>query len=97
MLQNYKQRLYVFKINKLRTAILFVFSFGFINSYAQTAVTTAGGNSAGTQGSVSYSIGQTVYTTTTGTNGSVAQGFQLFRASTKLKALNLTVARIQIQ
>jgi len=76
MLQNYKHRLYVFKVSKLRTIILFIFSIGFAVGNAQTTVTAAGGNSTGTQGSVSYSIGQTVYTTTTASGGSVAQGVQ---------------------
>jgi hypothetical protein len=76
MLQNYKHRLYVFKVSKLRIAIFIISSISFAVSNAQTTVTTAGGNSTGTQGSVSYSIGQTVYTTTTASNGSVAQGVQ---------------------
>ena len=35
-----------------------------------------GGNTSGSGGSVSYSVGQIVYTTNTETNGSVAQGVQ---------------------
>ena len=41
---------------------------------AQSTIPAAGGNGSGAGGSVSYSIGQVVYTTTTGTNGSAAQG-----------------------
>jgi hypothetical protein len=44
---------------------------------AQQAIVTAGGNSANNSGSVSYSVGQTVYTYLVGTNGSVYQGVQL--------------------
>lgn len=40
------------------------------------AVMSAGGNATGTGGSASYSVGQFVYTTATGTTGSVAQGVQ---------------------
>jgi hypothetical protein len=36
----------------------------------------AGGEATGSGGSVSYSVGQVVYTTNTGINGSVAQGVQ---------------------
>jgi len=43
---------------------------------AQESVNASGGNASGTGGSVSYSVGQVVYTTYTGTNGSVAQGVQ---------------------
>ena len=43
---------------------------------AQTSVNATGGNASGSGGSVSYSVGQVVYTTNTGTNGSVAQGVQ---------------------
>ena len=44
--------------------------------YAQIAVTAIGGEASGSGGTVSYSVGQVVYTTNTGTNGSVAQGVQ---------------------
>jgi hypothetical protein len=37
---------------------------------------SSGGNASGTNGNVSYSIGQVVYTTNTGTTGSVSQGVQ---------------------
>jgi hypothetical protein len=43
---------------------------------AQEAVTIAGGNASGSGGSASYTVGQIVYTTKTGSSGSVAQGVQ---------------------
>ena len=43
---------------------------------AQETVTTTGGNATGTGGTVSYSVGQVVYTTNNGTNVSIAQGVQ---------------------
>ncbi|HRZ42723.1 MAG TPA: T9SS type A sorting domain-containing protein [Bacteroidales bacterium] len=43
---------------------------------AQQSVSAAGGNSTGTGGSVSYTIGQMDYLTITGTTGSAAQGVQ---------------------
>ena len=52
---------------------------GIISLNAQilhSGILSAGGNVTGTGGSVSYSVGQLVYTTTTGTTGSVAQGVQ---------------------
>jgi hypothetical protein len=44
--------------------------------HAQETIAGAGGEATGTGGTVSYSIGQVVYTSATGTNGSVAQGVQ---------------------
>jgi hypothetical protein len=44
--------------------------------YAQESPTTAGGEATGTGGTASYSVGQVVYTTAIGTNGSLAQGVQ---------------------
>jgi len=50
--------------------------FTMLNTNAQKAVTTAGGDASGSGGSVSYTVGQVVYTTSTGSNGSVAAGVQ---------------------
>jgi hypothetical protein len=44
--------------------------------HAQESPTATGGEATGTGGTASYTIGQVVYTTATGTNGSVAQGVQ---------------------
>ena len=54
--------------------ILLLFSMG--KSLAQDAVPAAGGNGTGTGGSMSYTVGQVVYTANTGSNGSVSQGVQ---------------------
>ena len=50
-------------------------SFG-LTAQAQQATVAAGGTASGNGGTVSYSIGQVVYTTATGSNGSMAQGVQ---------------------
>ena len=44
--------------------------------HAQSTIPASGGNATGTGGSVSYSVGQIIYTTNLGTGGSVAQGVQ---------------------
>ena len=54
--------------------LLLAISCGSLN--AQTAIAATGGDASGSGGSVSYTIGQVVYTTATGTTGSVAQGVQ---------------------
>lgn len=43
---------------------------------AQESVNASGGDATGSGGTVAYSIGQVIYTTNTGSNGSVAQGVQ---------------------
>ena len=55
------------------TAILLFITIGL---QAQEATVSSGGDAIGTGGSSSYSVGQIVYTTQTGSNGSVAQGVQ---------------------
>jgi hypothetical protein len=47
-----------------------------ISSIAQQTVSSSGKEASGTGGTVSYTVGQVVYTTNTGTNGSVTQGIQ---------------------
>lgn len=62
------------KYIKLTTiALLLCFTF---YTRAQQATTSAGGDAIGGGGTVAYSVGQIVYTTIAGTNGSVAQGVQ---------------------
>jgi hypothetical protein len=47
-----------------------------VSAGAQVAVLPAGGDASGSGGSVSYSIGQVVFTLANGSAGSVAQGVQ---------------------
>jgi hypothetical protein len=47
-----------------------------LTAQAQQATTASGGDANGSGGSAAYSVGQIVYTTNTGTTGSVAQGVQ---------------------
>lgn len=52
------------------------YTFALNAQLMHSGVMSAGGNATGTGGSASYSVGQLVYTTATGTTGSVAQGVQ---------------------
>jgi len=63
---------------KKRTIILTVMLFATVtNIKAQEVVPTTGGEASGSGGSASYTVGQVVYTTRTGTNNnSIAQGVQ---------------------
>ena len=56
--------------------IMIVIITNFLTSYAQEAIPAAGANASGSNGSVSYTIGQVVYTTEFGPNGSEAKGVQ---------------------
>jgi len=47
-----------------------------LTAQAQQAITTTGGNASSSGGSISYSVGQIVYKTNSGSIGSVAQGVQ---------------------
>ncbi len=62
---------------------------------AQDSSNSAGGDASGAGGSVAYSVGQVVYTTNTGSNGSVAQGvqhaYEIFSVGIKETALNISL------
>jgi hypothetical protein len=58
---------------------ILLFTWFLIGSYclhAQQAIPAAGGNSSGTGGSISYSVGQTIYSAYAGTAGNLVQGCQ---------------------
>lgn len=62
------------KLLKLSTILLL--GFGLTGLQAQTSINATGGDASGSGGAVSYSVGQVVYTISTGTTGSVAHGVQ---------------------
>jgi len=61
---------------RLKLSALLLLGLVLTGLQAQEAIPASGGNDSGSGGSVSYSVGQVVYNTNTGTNGSVAQGVQ---------------------
>ena len=61
---------------KLKLIAVFLLGLGLTDLQAQEAIPASGGNALGDGGLVSYSVGQLVYATSTGTNGSVAPGEQ---------------------
>jgi hypothetical protein len=64
------------KHKKLKICVFVLLGLGFSPLPAQTTNTTTGGKATGIDGTVSYSVGQMVYTTNKASNGSVAQGVQ---------------------
>ena len=86
------------KHKRLKLSALLFLGLGLTGLQAQTSVNATGGDALGSGGSASYSVGQVVYTTNTGTNGSVAQGVQqAFEISVvtgieEAKGINLSVS-----
>ncbi len=60
----------------LKIKIIFLLLFIMSGIYAQKAITASGGDVSGTTGTVSFTLGEVVYTSHSGSNGSVAQGVQ---------------------
>jgi len=61
---------------KVKFSVFLLLGLSFTGLQAQEAIPAAGGNDAGSGGSVSYTVGQVFYTNITATNGSAAQGVQ---------------------
>ena len=86
------------KYKKLKFSAFILLGLGLTGLQAQESVNATGGNALGSGGSASYSVGQVVYTTNTGTNGSVAQGVQqpfeisVVTAIEEAKGINLSVS-----
>jgi hypothetical protein len=62
--------------HKLPIVTLFIFAMCQAELNAQETVSTSGGTAFGSTGSVSYTVGQMVYTTISEATGSVVQGVQ---------------------
>ena len=64
-------------MNKLRNIVLtFATILPMLQIGAQESAATAGGTASSSSGSVSYTVGQVVYTTNSSTGGTVSQGIQ---------------------
>ena len=61
---------------KIISSIVILLGFSLTGLHAQVAIPAAGGVASGSGGTVTYTVGQIVYTTNAGTAGSVAQGVQ---------------------
>ena len=62
-------------MKKIKLTLL-LFTCCFVRLHAQQVITSAGGNATGIGGSASYSVGQIVYKTNSGSLGSISQGVQ---------------------
>lgn len=83
---------------KLKLSAAFLLGLGLTGLQAQENLNATGGNASSSGGSASYSVGQVVYTTNSGTNGSVAQGVQqpyeisVVTGLEEAKGINLSVS-----
>lgn len=64
------------RYKKVKLSVVFLLGLELTGLQAQEAISTSGGNASGAGGTASYSVGQIVYSTFTGTNGSLTQGVQ---------------------
>lgn len=65
-------------------------------TYAQQTVPASGGDAVGNGGTISYTIGQVVYTAITGSNGSLAQGIQQPYEISTLVGLEVTDIELEL-
>ena len=65
-----------FKSKSICAVALLTCTFILSTTMAQEAIPASGGNASGSGGSVSYTTGQVINNTYSGTNGSIAQGVQ---------------------
>lgn len=83
--------------NKSKTVALLVSGLLWAGlAQAQESANASGGNATGSGGSIAYSVGQVIYTTNTGSNGSIAQGvqhaFEIFTLGIKETSLNISLS-----
>lgn len=88
----------VSKLESKKKLVLIILGFVFLSVHAQEVFNGAGGDASSSEGTVAYSIGQIIYTTNTGTNGSLAQGVQqafeisIVEGLLEVKGINITVS-----
>ena len=76
--------------------LAFLLSFSVNAQTSHQVLSATGGDASGSGGTVAYSVGQIVYTTSTGTSGSVAQGveqaYEISSVGIKETALNISLS-----
>jgi len=82
--------------NKSKPILLLIAGLLWVSfTQAQESTNASGGDATGTGGTASYSVGQVVYTTNTGSTGSVAQGvqhaYEIFTVGIKETELNISL------
>ena len=84
------------KTNTLILFLAFLLPFSVNAQTSHQVLSASGGDATGSGGSVAYSVGQIVYTTHTGTTGSVAQGveqaYEIYSVGIKETTLNISLS-----
>ena len=82
--------------NTILFFLSFLFSFSIKAQTSHQVLSASGGDATGSGGSVAYSVGQIVYTTSTGTTGSLAQGveqaYEIYSVGIKETSLNISLS-----
>ena len=82
----------------MKSKIISIFVLGLsIQFYAQTSLNTAGDNSSGTNGNVTYSIGEAFYDTAISSTGSVAAGVQQPYEITETLGVDITEINLSLK
>ena len=81
-------------LKKIFSAVFVLLSF--VSLHAQTSFNAVGDEASGTEGSLSYTVGQAVYGTYTGSNGSVAQGIQQTYDITALLGAEISAIKLEL-
>ena len=83
-------------INNSLFFLAFLLTFSVNAQTSHQVLSASGGDATGSGGSVAYSVGQIVYTTHTGTTGSVAQGveqaYEIYSVGIKETTLNISLS-----
>ena len=83
-------------INNSLFFLSFLLSFSMNAQTSHQVLSATGGDATGSGGTVAFSVGQIVYTTSTGTTGSVAQGveqaYEISSVGIKETALNISLS-----
>lgn len=83
------------KYIKLLSFIICLFAIDQTKLQAQETLSASGGNATGTNGSMSYTVGQVFYSTVTGTNSTLTEGvqqpYEIFRVTSSFMESFLTV------
>ena len=84
------------KTNTLIVFLAFLLSFSVNAQTSHQVLSASGGDATGSGGSVAYSVGQIIYTSHTGTTGSVAQGveqaYEIYSVGIKETTLNISLS-----
>ena len=82
--------------NNTLCLLAFLLSFSVTAQTSHQVLSASGGDATGSGGSVAYSVGQIVYTTSTGTTGSVAQGveqaYEIYSVGITETAINISLS-----